>query len=276
MTPSAEEPLTIVSDRVTVTIEDGVADVRLNRPDKLNALDGGMFAGARRDRRGAHADRSVRAVVLSGEGRGFCAGLDLAAMTALGDAAGERRLAMRRPTCTGWARSATGCRDDHQPRPAGGLDVDRVPVPVIAAMHGHAFGGGLQIALGADIRFVTPDAKLSVMEIRWGLIPDMTGTDAAPPGRPGRRQGADVHRPHGLRRGGASTRPRHPRCRRPAADAIALAPEIAGRNPDAVRGAKALLNASGAGPLAEAFLAESRAACGELIGSPNQIEAVTA
>ncbi len=149
-------------------------------------------------------------------------------------------------------------------------------VPVVAALHGHVLGGGLQIALGADIRIAAPDATLSVMEVRWGLLPDMTGPQTLV-----RLVGLDVAKElvftgrrisgaeaHGL---GLVTHVDDD----PRAAATALATEVAGRNPEAVQGAKALLNAAGTRPLEECLVDESRR-MEALIGSPNQIEAVMA
>jgi enoyl-CoA hydratase/carnithine racemase len=146
---------------VSCTVTDGIARVRLTRPDKLNALTlqtlDELAAAARSLRR----DRSLRAVVLSGEGRSFCAGLDFASV--LGRPAGLAAGFVPRPwrgtntfqeACWAWRR---------------------LPVPVIAAVHGHCYGGGLQIALAADFRLATPDSEWSVLEGRWGLVPDMTG-----------------------------------------------------------------------------------------------------
>ncbi len=259
-----------MSDRVSVTIQDGVADVRLNRPEKINALDPAMFAAIVEAGEALKTDNSVRAVVLSGEGRGFCAGLDFGSFQAM---AGDG-----------------GARDDGPPLASiGGTDGrithlgqqaawvwQEVPVPVIAAIHGPALGGGIQIALGADIRLVAPDAKLSVLEIRWGLIPDMTGTAMLP-----RLVGLDVAKEltftgrmvsgEEAARIGLATR-----CTdTPLDDALALAREIAGQSPHAVRGAKRLLNQSGTVPAAEQFAAE-RETIGGLIGGANQIEAVMA
>jgi enoyl-CoA hydratase/carnithine racemase len=153
-----------MSDRVIVSKQDGVADVRMNRPDKLNALDQAMFEGLAATGRALAADKSLRAVVLSGEGRAFCAGLDFASF--MGMAQSERparSLLDRSESIANFAQQAAWVWTE-------------LPVPVIAAVHGVAFGGGLQVALGADIRIVAPDAQLSVMEIKWGLIPDMSGT----------------------------------------------------------------------------------------------------
>ena len=256
-----------MSDRVRVTIDDGVADVRLNRPDKLNALDGAMFLAIAEVGERLKGERSVRAVVLSGEGRGFCAGLDLGffqqmAGGQLGDVEGN-------PT---------------EMQPSGlthlGQQVawvwQELSVPVIAAVHGVALGGGLQIALGADIRIVAPDVRMSVLEIRWGLVPDMTGTYQL-----GRLVRADVAKELCLTgrmvdgeeaaRIGLATRV----SAEPRTDALALAREIAGQNPDAVRGIKALLDGA-PGRDAAGQLAEERRVVGSVIGRPNQVEAVTA
>ena len=149
-------------------------------------------------------------------------------------------------------------------------------MPVIAAVHGAAVGGGLQIALGADLRIVAPDARLSVLEVRWGLVPDMTGTWVLP-----RLVGVDVAKELTWtgRMVGGSEAVRLGLATRvgdePHAEALALAAELAGNSPDALRGAKALLGASLGRSAAEQFLAESET-MGGLIGSPNQIEAATA
>src|ERR1700721_123267 len=164
--------------RVSVSISDGVADVRLVRADKMNALDAAMFDAivATSDRL-AH-EKGLRAVVLSGEGRSFCAGLDMGRFAAMkesggnGIAGGEKR-DLTEPT--------RGLANFPQQAVWG---LRQLPVPVIAAIQGVACGGGFQLALGADMRFLAPDARMSIMEIKWGLIPDMAGTPIlANPGR---------------------------------------------------------------------------------------------
>src|SRR5689334_11399079 len=154
-----------MSDRVTIEKHDGVADVRLNRAEKMNALDQAMFEGLSDAADSLAKDNTLRAVVLSGAGKAFCAGLDVASFMAMtGEPRKGRSLLDRSAAKHGnFAQQAAFAWQE-------------LPVPVIAAVHGVAFGGGLQIALAADIRFVAPDAQLSVMEIKWGLIPDMTGT----------------------------------------------------------------------------------------------------
>src|SRR5690349_7957744 len=149
-----------MTDRVTVRLEEGVADVRLNRPEKRNALDSEMFHALIEAGKRLCQDRTVRAVVLSGEGLGFSAGLDFKSFLGQG---GGTLLAPEEGSLANRAQRAAFVWQE-------------VPVPVIAAIHGVAFGGGLQIALAADIRYATADAQLSVMEIKWGLVPDMSGT----------------------------------------------------------------------------------------------------
>jgi enoyl-CoA hydratase/carnithine racemase len=252
--------------RVTVTVADGVADVRLNRPAKRNALDPAMFAALVDVGERLRSDRSVRAVVLSGEGPDFCAGLDFGSFRAM--AKGQRLSAsVTLPPGSGPAR-ATGQR--------AAFVWAELPVPVIAAMRGNALGGGLQIALGADIRLVTPDATLSVLEIHWGLIPDMTGSQLLP-----ELVGRDVAKELTLTgrrvRGteavalGLATRVEPD----PLAAALAMAGQIAQRNPHAVRAAKRLLDLAGRVNLEAGFAAEQEE-IGALIGSPNQVEAVAA
>lgn len=262
-----------MSDRVTIDVTDGVADVRLNRPDKLNAVDPAMFAALVEAGAQLAADPSVRCVVLSGEGRGFCAGLDFSSFQAM---AGPAR-----------ADSGTGserARDDVLGTEGRITSLGQqaayawteMPAPVIAAVHGPAVGAGFQIALAADLRIIAPDAKMSVLEIRWGLVPDMTGTQMLP-----RLVGLDVAKEltftgrmvdgeECVRLGLATRLADDPR-----AAALELAAEIASKSPHAIRRGKELLNLAGQVPLAEGFAAEARF-MRELIGSPNQVEAVTA
>jgi enoyl-CoA hydratase/carnithine racemase len=213
-----------MEDRVKVTMSEGVADVRLVRADKMNALDAAMFDAlvATCDR--LSREKGLRAVVLSGEGRAFCAGLDMGRF---------------------------------------------------AAIQGVAFGGGFQLALGADMRFLSPDARMSIMEIKWGLVPDMAGTpilaslvrddilrELTYTGRIFSAQEAMAY--------GLATRI----CDDPRAAAFEVAREIAGRSPDAIRAAKRLLNNLSVDP-GPALLAES-VEQQKLLGSANQTEAVRA
>ncbi|MCU0260599.1 MAG: crotonase/enoyl-CoA hydratase family protein [Ilumatobacteraceae bacterium] len=258
-----------MSDRVVITITDGVADVRFNRPDKRNALDGDMFLAIAEAGERLKTEPGVRAVVLSGEGPSFCAGLDFSSFQAM--AGGEGADSPR--------RGNPGAIDEGRITHLGQQVAwvwQEVPVPVIAAVTGHALGGGLQIALGADIRIVHPDTQLSVREVHWGLVPDMTGTfvlsklvrpDVAKELTFTARivSGAEGYE-LGLVTRLSDT---------PYDDAMALARDIASRSPGAVRGAKELFNRLFADGAAEQF-AEERRVIGAQIGSPNQVEAVMA
>ncbi|NLJ54575.1 MAG: crotonase/enoyl-CoA hydratase family protein [Intrasporangiaceae bacterium] len=157
-------PVTSAGGFVTTTVTEGIARVELTRPDKLNGLTlqtlDALVAAARRLR----ADRTLRGVVLTGAGPSFCAGLDFG--TVMKDPAGVARAFVPRP----WRGSNTFQEACWAWR--------RLPVPVVAAVQGHCYGGGLQIALGADFRFTTPDSQWSVLESKWGLIPDMSGVQA--------------------------------------------------------------------------------------------------
>lgn len=251
-----------MSDRIQITTEGGVARVTLNRPDKRNGLDLEMFTGLIAAGEAVMKDKSIRAVVLHGEGPAFCAGLDFAWFT--GDPDGARKLLGR----------ADGTIANLAQRV--GFIWQEVPVPVIAALHGYVFGGGLQIALGADLRYVAADAQLSVMEIKWGLIPDMSITQTLP-----RVVAADVAKEliftgrivSGIeaQQLGLATRV----CADPLATAIETAQLIATKSPDAIRAGKRLMNAAPQLTPADALLLETELQL-KLIGGPNNIEAITA
>jgi enoyl-CoA hydratase/carnithine racemase len=247
-------------ERVRVSIDDGVADVRLCRAEKLNALDGAMFEALKETGEGLAREPALRAVVLSGEGRAFCAGLDVASFTGGGGA----NLFGRVPgSPANLAQSAAWVWT-------------ALPVPVVAALHGVVFGGGLQIALAADLRFVAPDARLSVMEVKWGLVPDMTGSQTL------RRlvrpdvakeltfTGRIVLGSEAVELGLATHLSDTPRDA-----ALELAREVAGRSPDAVRAAKRLLDEAGRLGLEDGLRLEEELQRG-LLGAPNQVEAVRA
>ncbi|MFC8798208.1 crotonase/enoyl-CoA hydratase family protein [Promicromonospora sp. NPDC057138] len=149
--------------RITCSLSDGIADVRLDRPDKLNALSLDMLRELRATARRLRREPGLRAVVISGNGRSFCAGLDLGA--AARDPAAVARAFVPTPRGTNLFQEACWAWR-------------RLPVPVIAAVHGHVFGAGVQIALAADLRLTTPDARWSVKEVERGLVPDMSGIRA--------------------------------------------------------------------------------------------------
>lgn len=256
-----------MEDRVRIQLDDqGVADVCLVRADKMNALDFAMFDALNAAIERLRAERGLRAVVLHGEGRAFCAGLDMGRFSAMGEggAGGFRDL---RPRTHGLANSAQQVAYGWR----------QLPVPVIAALHGVAFGGGLQIALGADIRLAHPELKLSVMEVKWGLVPDMAGLvlmrgllrdDVA---RELSFSGRVVQGAEAMALGLATRLSADP-----LAEARQLAAELAQRSPHALRAAKRLFNlaAAGAGD-AQLLQAESDEQVA-LMGSANQVEAVRA
>jgi enoyl-CoA hydratase/carnithine racemase len=247
--------------RVRIDVADHVADVALTRPDKHNALDGAMFEGILAAADEVAAAPGVRAVVLHGEGPSFCSGLDIASLMSgpisLDDILERdgRRSNVAQRACTDWIDLA---------------------VPVIAAIHGNCFGGGLQIALGADIRIAAPDARLSVMESRWGLVPDMGITSTLPRLVPidvakELTYTARIFSGEEAAELGLVTRVAED----PLAAARELAAEIAGRSPDAVRAAKRLYDTAWNAPVEEGLLLETELQL-KLIGSANQLAAVTA
>ncbi|MEM7275712.1 MAG: crotonase/enoyl-CoA hydratase family protein [Actinomycetota bacterium] len=257
-----------MSDRIHIERHGGVADVRLNRPDKMNALDQAMFGALIDTADELAADQTLRSVVLSGEGRSFCAGLDFSSFQGMaGDDGTTERADSLPPVPEG--------RITHRGQQAV-YGWTELPVPVIAAVHGHALGGGIQLALGADIRIVHPEAKLSVLEIRWGLVPDMTGTQALV-----NLVGLDVAKELTFtgRMVSGEEAVALGLCTRlaedPHAEAMALATEIAGKSPEAVRGAKRLFNEAPKVSTATGF-ANERTEIGRLIGSANQKEQITA
>lgn len=263
-----------MEDRVTLDVQGGVADVRLVRADKMNALDDAMFEALIATGERLKGERGVRAVVLSGEGRAFCAGLDVGSFARMGEAKPAAS-----PSGGGDARGGRLAARSHgiANRPQYAAWVWReVPVPVIAAVHGVAFGGGFQVMLGADLRYLAPDTRLSVMEIKWGLVPDMAGMQLM---RHLAREDVvreltytgrvfSAEEALGL---GFATR----LCDDPRAAALETAHEIAGKSPDAVRAAKRLLRLAFEEGAAPVLLAESQEQ-DALIGGANQIEAVTA
>ncbi len=254
--------------RITVEIAGGVADVRLNRADKMNALDSAMFNALIDTGERLGRERGLRAVVMSGNGRAFCAGLDMGRFGQMAEGGG--------PGGTMARDIVARTHGDANAAQQAVLVWRRLPVPVIAAVHGVAFGGGFQVALAADFRYVAPDARMSVMEIKWGLVPDMGGALLM---RTLAR--ADVIREltftgrifdgNEALALGFATRV----CDDPLAAALATAREIAGRSPHAIRAGKRLLEVADSGDAAAVLLAESVEQA-KLLGSPNQAEAVRA
>lgn len=269
-----------VLDRIAITIDDsGVADVRLNRPDKMNALDPVMFQALVEASDSLAANGDVRCVVLSGEGRAFCAGLDFSSFQGMADGSRDSDAGGDAPKKkTGDADRITAASEGrithHGQQAVYGWT--EMPVPVIGAIHGHALGGGIQLALGTDIRFVHPETKMSVLEVRWGLVPDMTGTQALID-----LVGLDVAKEltwtgrmvlgtEAVELGLGTHLSDDPH-----ADAMAMAAEIAAKSPHAIRAGKRLFNDAPKLTRAEGFEAE-RVEIGKLIGSANQKESIMA
>jgi len=257
----------LMSGVVTITLHEHVADVRLNRPDKMNAADPAMWKALSTAGELLAGKKGVRAVVLSGNGRAFCAGLDMATFQTMGSA-DQPDLATR-----------VGDRPNALPGnlfQRAALVWKRLPVPVIAALHGVAFGAGAQIALGADLRIAGPDLRFSILEIKWGLIPDVgisqtlrdvVRLDVAKELTfTGRVVQAEEARALGL-----VTRISDD----PLAHAMTLAAEIASKSPDAIRLGKQLLDASWHADEATGLALEAELQS-RLIGSENQLEAIRA
>ncbi|MAW32192.1 MAG: enoyl-CoA hydratase [Alteromonadaceae bacterium] len=250
-----------MNDRVLMSTEEGVCHVRLNRPDKMNALDPAMFDGITAALAALARDTSIRVIVLSGEGKAFCAGLDLGSF-GLSDDAPTDLVPRTHGKANGVQHLGWGWR--------------QLPVPVISALHGVCLGGGMQLMAGSDIKIIHPETRCAVMEMRWGLVPDMSGY---PLWRGNVRD--DI-----LRRlvytnemfsgveaqdfGFATEVSEDPLSR-----AMALAHEIAGKNPEAIRAAKRISNSMADATDAELLLAESVEQT-EIIYKPNQLEAVAA
>ncbi|SHJ15646.1 Enoyl-CoA hydratase/carnithine racemase [Shimia gijangensis] len=251
--------------RVSVEIADHIATVTLTRGDKMNALDPAMIDAIIEAGEGLIDNSDVRVVVLQGEGKAFCAGLDVMSFAAMAGSDPEE-IAMPRT------------HGDSNRFQQVAMVWQKIPVPVIAALKGVAFGGGFQIAMGADIRIAAPDTKMAIMEMKWGLIPDMGGMAILP-----MLARSDVIRKltytatqitavqaevWGLVTELADD---------PEAAAMELAREIAGKSPSAIRTAKRLIGyaEANAGQVADVLLEESREQV-TLIGKAHQMEVIAA
>jgi enoyl-CoA hydratase/carnithine racemase len=252
----------INEQRVRIEVTDHLAVVTLSRPDKHNALDIPMFEGIIAAAQRLAVQPGVRAVVLRGDGPSFCSGLDVTSIMAAEGGLDGVVQALDKEVPNWFQRAA--------------YDWLRLPMPVIAAIHGNCLGGGLQIALAADIRIAAPDSRLSVMEIKWGLIPDMSITRTLP-----RLVRADVAKwltYTGQVLTGADAEELGIVTgldERPFERAERIAQEIAANSPDAVRAAKRLFDEGWTGSAEETLALEASSQLG-LIGSPNQLAAVAA
>lgn len=250
--------------RVTVTYENHIAHVRLTRADKMNAVDQEMIdAVIAAGNEVAASD--ARAVVISGEGKGFCAGIDISGLSAM---AGQDPVDLLVPRTHGddttnqWQEVA--------------MVWTRVPVPVIAAVHGVCFGAGMQLALGADMRIAAPDARFAVMEMKWGIVPDMGGMVLLP-----KLVRSDVLRrltytaeqidAAQAERWGLITEIADD----PLAAAMTLAETLALKSPSGIRAAKRLIALAETASETDVLMAESKEQAA-LIGKPHQMEVIAA
>lgn len=257
-----------MSNLVTIDLKDHVADVRLNRPEKMNAVNPEMWKAIYEAGASLMENREVRAVVLSGNGRSFCAGLDMASMQGMTERDNDA------PGSGNTLKGGTDFPENQFQRAA--LVWKRLPMPVICAIHGVAYGAGAQIAMGADIRIAAPDIRFSVLEIKWGLIPDVGITQTLRDVVPldvakeltwtGRIIGGPEAKELGIVTHVAEE---------PLAQAMELAADIASKSPNAIRRGKTLLQ--------QAWHADERTGLeleaklqGELVGSPNQVESIKA
>lgn len=250
--------------RIRIEQEDHIVQIVLTRAEKKNAMDDAMI-DALIEAGEQVAASDARAVVLCGEGDSFCAGIDISGLTRMIGRDMEAQLLPRshgQGTTNRWQEVA--------------MMWHRMDIPVIAALHGAVYGAGLQLALGADIRFAGPDSRLAVMEMKWGIVPDMGGMVLLP-----RLVRDDV-----MRRLIYTAAPidaeEAARCglvtqvvENPLAAARTLAAEIAGKGPNAIQAAKALCAQAWTGTSEEVLLAES-AAQARLLGQPEQMEVIAA
>jgi len=250
--------------RLSVTYENHIAHVRLTRPDKMNAVDQDMIdaiiaAG------NEIAASDARVAVISGEGRAFCAGIDISAMGAMAAANPADRMMPRTHgdgTTNQWQEVA--------------MIWTRVGIPVIAALHGKVYGAGLQLALGADIRIAAPDTEMAVMEMKWGIVPDMGGMVLLPKLVRGdvlrlltyTAQPVDAAQ---AERWGLITKLADD----PLAAAMDLATTIAGKSPSAMKAAKRLTAFAEINDADAVLLEESREQS-DLLGRPHQMEVIAA
>lgn len=268
-----------MSQRVSYEVQDHIAMIKLTRADKMNALDGAMIDGIIDAAERLKTDASVRVAIISGDGRAFCAGLDMANFARMsqgpdgkGDGNGGSSDVTSGPSAKLEERTH-GLTNRAQQVSWGWREA---PVPVIAAAHGVALGGGFQLFMGADIRYAAPATRFSIMEIRWGLIPDMGTThvmarlaredklkELALTGR--------IFESDEAYEIGFLTRV----CNDPLAAALETAQTIASKNPDAIRSTKELFNSQADRYAADMLLQES-VLQDKIIGFPNQVEAVRA
>jgi len=258
----------MINDRIALSIENGIANVVLSRPEKMNALDNKMFSALIEAGEQIAADDSVRVAVISAQGKAFCAGLDMQNFADMADLSTEQGTLSNK-----LSERTHGIANDVQ---YAVWIWHELAIPVIAAVHGVAVGGGFQLALAADMRYVAPDTRFSIMEMKWGLVPDMSSTQLMR-----HLASEDIIREltytarlfdaQEAKEAGFVTKI----VDNPHEYAMQVARQIATRNPDAIQASKRILNAANYVSTAEGLLMESKEQ-DAIIGSPNQIEAVMA
>ena len=258
-----------MENRIDFKVENHIAHVHLVRGDKMNALDDAMMDALIEAGERLHTDKDIRVAVISGEGKALCAGLDMGNFAKMADSSGDKA-----SVASGRLAKRTHGLANRPQKTA--VTWREAPVPVIGAAHGFALGGGFQLFMGADIRYAAPKTRFSIMEIKWGLVPDMGTTHAMT-----KVAGEDVVKELAMtgrifeaeeaRELGFLTRIADD----PLAAAMDTAQQIAARNPDAIRGIKRLFNEPADVQLADTLMLES-VLQDDIIGTANQIEAVTA
>jgi enoyl-CoA hydratase/carnithine racemase len=253
-----------MGDRVVVNVDRHVASVTLNRGDKHNAVDVAMFEALIEAGEALARDRSLRAVILHGAGESFCAGIDVSVFAGKGiSASGADNMQPRGDSLANFYQSAAYVWRE-------------LPIPVIAALHGVVFGAGLQIALGADIRYATADTKMSIMEIKWGIIPDMAISTTLPNLMPVDKAAELAWTGKVISGSDASELGLITDIKEdPLVAAQELARTIAGKSPDAVRAIKKLFYAAWQPQFASSLRLEAELQT-KVMASPNQMEATKA
>lgn len=249
-----------IKGRLELEIENGVAHVRLDRPDKLNALDFPMFEAIVRANKVIRKDKNIRAVIISGSGKAFCSGLDVKSM-------------FKNPVAAVKLLIKPGTKASNLAQDVSYL-WRKLPIPVIAVLHGKCWGGGFQIALGADFRYSTPDCEFSIMESKWGLIPDMAGSLAMRELAPidvikELTMTARVFTGEEAKQYGLVTHVTE----KPMDEALAFIDEIKQKSPDAISSTKKLFNKVWTGTIKQALLTETRLQK-KLMGRFNQRTAI--
>jgi enoyl-CoA hydratase/carnithine racemase len=261
---------TDMKNRIDFKVENHVAHIHMVRSDKMNALDGDMMLALIEAGERLQDDKDIRVAVLSGEGKAFCAGLDMSNFAQMAAPSGDGKSDVTREKLAVRTHGLA-----NRPQKVA-YTWREAPVPVIAAAQGFALGGGFQLFMGSDIRYAAPGTKFSIMEIKWGLVPDMGTTHVMT-----RVAGEDVVKELAMtgriflaeeaREAGFLTRI----CDDPIASAMDTANQIAARNPHAIRGMKQLFNEPADRHVGDTLMLES-VLQDDIIGYPNQIEAVMA